>query len=178
MTPPEREFALKELDGSRERLLGAMRELSRQQLEYKTASERWSVAECLEHIIVVEKFLLEGLQSLAQQAPDPSKCSDWKGRDEAFTKRIAGRERRVQASEAVCPTGRWPIENLLPEFEAIRARVREFAVTSPGDLRSCFGMHPVMGQIDGYQLLLNVAAHCDRHRVQGEEVIASAGFPR
>ena len=34
MTPEEREFALKELDGSREGLLGSLRGLSREQLAF------------------------------------------------------------------------------------------------------------------------------------------------
>jgi hypothetical protein len=29
-----------------------------------------------------------------------------------------------------------------------------------------------------YQWLLLIAGHCDRHRVQSEEVMASPGFPR
>jgi hypothetical protein len=173
MTPAERVSALKELDGSRERLLGTVRGLSGEQLEYRTAPERWSVAECLEHIIVVERFMLQTLQDRMQLVPDPSKHSDWEGRDEALTKQmIAGRKEPKQSPELFRPTGRWPTEKLLLEFEATRGRTCEFSATSSGDPRSCFLVHPVLGQLDGYQWLLIIARHCERHRLQIEEVIA------
>jgi hypothetical protein len=177
MTPAERKFALMELDGSRERLLGTVRGLSRQQLEYRTAPARWSVAECLEHIIVVERLMFETLEGRMQQSPDSSRHGDWEGRDEALTKQmIVGRKQPKQAPEVFRPTGRWPTEKLLPEFEGVRGRTREFSATFSGDLRSCFLAHPVIGQLDGYPWLLVVARHCERHRLQVEEVIASAGF--
>lgn len=107
MTPAEREFALKELDGSQERLLGTVRGLSREQLEYRTAPERWSVAECLEHIIVVERFMVETLEDRVQQAPDPSKHGDWEGRDKALAKQmVVGRKEPKQSPAVFRPTGR------------------------------------------------------------------------
>jgi hypothetical protein len=48
MTPADREFALKGLDDRRKRLLATLRRLSREQLEYRQAPDRWSVAENLE----------------------------------------------------------------------------------------------------------------------------------
>lgn len=179
MTPAEREFAMKELDGSRERLLRTVRGLSREQLEYSTAPERWSVAECLEHVILVEKLMFEALENRMQQAPGPSEHGDWEGQDEALTKQMtAGRKKPKESPELFRPTGRWPVEKLLREFEAIRGRTREFSATSSADLRSCFLVHPVLGRLDGYQWLLIVARHCERHLLQIEEVIASAGVPR
>jgi hypothetical protein len=45
-------------------------------------------------------------------------------------------------------------------------------------LRRHFFRHPIFGDLDLYQWLLMIAAHCDRHRVQSEEVMASPEFPR
>ena len=58
MTPGERERAINALDESRERLLATVRRLSPSQLAYKPAADRWSVAECVEHIILVENSIL------------------------------------------------------------------------------------------------------------------------
>src|ERR1700730_5899050 len=110
MTAADREFALKALDESRERLRATVRGLSREQLEYRPAPNRWSVAECVEHIILAEKFVLGRLEGLARQAPDSSKLSNWEGRDERLVRQVAEeREGRVQAPEAFRPIGRWPI---------------------------------------------------------------------
>jgi hypothetical protein len=181
MTAADREFALKGLDESRERLLGIVRRLSREQLEYRPAPDRWSVAECVEHIILAETFVLGRLEGLAHQAPDSSKRSNWDGRDEPLVRKVAeGREDRVQAPEAFRPIGRWPIERLVPEFEAVRALSRNFAASTQVDLRSRFFRHPAprIGEIDGCQWLLLLGAHCDRHQAQSEAVMASPGFPR
>ena len=52
MTSAERELALQNLAESRERLLRMANGLTREQLHYRPATERWSVAECLEHIVM------------------------------------------------------------------------------------------------------------------------------
>jgi hypothetical protein len=139
------------------------------------------VAENLEHIIVTEKFVLGRLEGPVQQVPDAPQHSRWQGRDEPFIRKLAEkREDRFQAPERLRPTGRWSIEALVPEFEAARGLSREFAASTQADLRSRFFRHPApaVGEIDFYQLLLLISAHCDRHCTQSEEVMASPGFPR
>jgi hypothetical protein len=181
MTPADREFALKALDDSRERLLAAVRGLSREQLEYRPAPDRWSVAENLEHIILAETFVLSRLESPEPQTSDSSKRSRWDGRDEPLVRKLAQeRVDRFEAPEALRPIGRWPIEELLAEFEAARALSREFAASTQRDLRSRVFRHPAptVGEIDGYQLLRLIGAHCERHCAQSEEVMALPGFPR
>src|SRR5215467_2561659 len=97
-------------------VLTALQGLSRQQLQFRSAPDRRSVAECVERIIVVEQFVLVGLEGLARQADAPSTHSDWKGREEAFLAPVVGRASQLQAVDAHQPTGRWPTERLLPEF--------------------------------------------------------------
>jgi hypothetical protein len=180
MTPADREFALKGLDDSRERLLGTLRGLSREQLEFRPAPDRWSVAENLEHIIVAEKFVVSRLEGPVHQAADSPKHSRWDGRDEPLVRKLAEeRVDRFQAPEPFRPIGRWPTETLVGEFGAARARSREFAGSTQADLRSRFFRHPApaVGEIDGYQLLLLIGAHCDRHCTQCQEVIAAPRFP-
>src|SRR5208337_5201330 len=53
MTDAERESLLKNLAESRERLLRMAQGLSREQLHYRLAPGRWTVAECVEHITTV-----------------------------------------------------------------------------------------------------------------------------
>jgi hypothetical protein len=181
MTPTEREFALKGLDDSRERLVGIVRGLSREQLAYRSDPDRWSIAENLEHIILVEKFVLGALRGPANQATGLSRQSRWEGRDQLFMKKLAeDRVERFEAPERFRPSGRWPAETVVAEFDAARVFSREFAASTPADLRSRFFLHPApaIGEIDGYQLLLLIGAHCDRHCKQSDEVKAFPLFPR
>jgi uncharacterized damage-inducible protein DinB len=178
MTSAERETLLKNLEGSRERLLRMAKNLSREQLHYRPAADRWTVAECMEHIAMVEARVLGLIQKTLEAGPDSSKRSALEGMDDALIAGAVGRVARYKAPEYVVPTGRWPDEQLLKEFEGARQQTRAFAASTDADLRQHFYKHPALGELDLYQWLLLIAAHCDRHRVQSEEVIASPGFPR
>jgi hypothetical protein len=85
---------------------------------------------------------------------------------------------RFKAPEPLVPTGRWPDDQLLKEFEGTRRQTRAFAAATNADLRHHFYKHPALGELDLYQWMILIAAHCERHRVQSEEVMASPDFPR
>ena len=178
MTPAERDKLLKNLEESRERLLLTAKNLSREQLHYRPAPDRWTVAECLEHISIVERWLLGAIQKTLETTPDPSKRSALEGQDDALIAATVARIARFKAPEFVVPTGRWPDDQLLKEFEGTRQQTRAFAVSTTADLRNHFYKHPALGELDLYQWMILIAAHCDRHRVQSEEVMASPDFPR
>jgi uncharacterized damage-inducible protein DinB len=178
MTPAERETIVQQLTESRERLLRVAHGLSREQLHYRPAPDRWTVAENIEHLTFVEGRVMGFIQKTLSEGPSPSKRSAVEGQDAAFAKRVASREDRFQAPEAVKPSGRWTDDQLLKEFEAARQHTHEFARTTDADLRAHFFTHGRFGDLDLYQWLLLIAGHCDRHRAQSEEVIASAGYPK
>jgi uncharacterized damage-inducible protein DinB len=178
LTSAERESLLKNLAESRERLLRMAQGLSREQLHHRPAPGRWTVAECVEHIAVVEERVLGSIQKTLATGPDSSKRSAMEGQDDVLVANVADRVTRIQAPDVLAPTGRWPDEQLLQEFEAARQQTRDFAASTSADLRRHFYKHPVIGELDLYQWLLLIAAHCDRHRAQSEEVMASTAFPR
>jgi uncharacterized damage-inducible protein DinB len=178
MTQTERERAVSYLAQTRDNLLRAARGLSPAQLQFKPAPGRWSVADCLEHIIVVENRVLEGISNALQQPADPSKRSAFDGNDDELLQIVTDRTNRRQAPEIIHPSNRWPHDQLVPEFQATRARTVELAGSTHGDPRRHFFPHRAFGELDCYQWLLLVAAHGDRHRAQIEEVAAHPDFPR
>jgi len=178
MTPPERDAVLKYLADSRERLLRTMQGLSREQLDYRASPGRWTVAENLEHLTFVEGRVLDFIQKSLNEGPTPSKNSAFEGKEKELVEDVAGRLTRFQAPEAIQPNGRWPGDQLLNQFETVRRRTREFASSTNADLRKHFFTHPRFGDLDLYQWLLLIAAHCERHRAQAEEVMASPAFPK
>ena len=125
--------------------------LSPAQLHYKPAPDRWSVAECLEHIIVVEGIILGNVEKNLQRAADST--SPAMG-DDDLVRRVAGRANRVKGPERLMPTGRWPHDKLLSEFEAVRERSAEFAASTQAELRQHTFPHPIIGPCDCYQWLL------------------------
>lgn len=179
MTPADRERAVSYLAQTRDNLLRATGGLSPAQMQFKPAADRWSVAECLEHIITVENRVFEGISSaVAQPAADASKRSAYDGRDDELVQTVTDRTSRRQAPEAVRPSSRWAHDQLIREFLAARERTLGFAASTDCDPRQHFFPHRAFGELDCYQWLLLLAGHGDRHRAQIEEVVAAPNFPR
>jgi hypothetical protein len=178
MNAAEREAILRQLDESEARLMRMGQSLTHDQIHYRPALDRWSVAENVEHIATTEALVLGNIQRILAAGPDASKRSVLDGKEEAFVADTAGRVFRFQAPEILRPTGKWQGEELWKQFETNRRRTRDFAKSTDADLRRHFHPHPVVGEMDCYQWLLLIASHCDRHRAQSEEVMATPGFPR
>jgi hypothetical protein len=175
MMPAERERALNYLRETQEDLLRTTKGLSPTQLQYKPGPDRWSVAECLEHITVTEGFIFSNINKALQQAGESSASGFG---DDGVVKMVADRSTRIKGPEILMPTGRWAHDRLLGEFESARKRSADFAATTDTQLRQYSFAHPLFGPLDCYQWLLLIGAHGERHRAQAEEVIADAGFPR
>src|SRR5258708_38351706 len=116
----ECDLALKHLHASRRRLLETVAGLSPEQRSFKPAEDCWSVADCIEHIIVVEHFVLDSVERILQSAPEPEKQAETVGKDQVIQERVPARNFRVKGPQAVMPTGRWPeFATLLEQFEAV-----------------------------------------------------------
>jgi hypothetical protein len=85
----------------------------------------------------------------------------------------------VQAPEFLKPTNRWATEaDVVKAFEESRQATMDYVRTTNDDLRDHFGPHPVLGPLDGYQWILLISAHSERHTKQIEEVKADPNFPK
>jgi uncharacterized damage-inducible protein DinB len=162
------------------RLRQAVDGLSEEQRIFQPAEDRWSVAGCVEHIILVEDFVFQTMQRSLQAPPEPdTKQAEVRRKDPIVLEKVPARNTRVMGPEMVHPKNRWPdFEELLRQFETTRQRSVAFATETEADLRSHFFKHPFLGDLDCYQWLLFLGLHCERHVRQLEEVKADPGFPR
>ena len=79
----------------------------------------------------------------------------------------------------LAPMDRWPSPAALEkDFLANRAKTIAYVKTTQDDVRSHMAPHPEMGVMDGYQWLLLIAAHCERHTAQILEIKAMPGYPK
>ncbi|MGA9306251.1 MAG: DinB family protein [Candidatus Sulfotelmatobacter sp.] len=180
LTPQEREFALKSLQATRDKFLQSIAGLSEKQWTFKPGPDRWSVGEVSEHIAVSESALLALVQKQLMGSPAaPEKREQVKGKDEMILQKIPDRSHKAQAPEFLRPTGRWATEaDLTKAFEESRKVTMDYVRTTNDDLRDHFFDHPVFGTLDGYQWLLLLSAHSERHTAQIEEVKADPNFPK
>jgi hypothetical protein len=62
-------------------------------------------------------------------------------------------------------------------FERVRAETIVYVESTRDDVRSYFLPHVAMGTLDGWQWLLTMALHAERHAAQIEEIKAHPQFP-
>jgi hypothetical protein len=174
-TPAEIQQAKRYLAETQKGLEDAVKGFTEAQWRFKPAPDRWSAAEIVEHIALIED-VVHGVLEKIPQAPAPTAGRDVKHIDEMLVAKVNDRSTKFQAPEAAKPTSRWTPADALEHFRAGRARTTELLVSTPG-LRAHAIPHPVFGSMDGYQWILAVAGHAARHTQQILEVKADPNFP-
>jgi hypothetical protein len=126
---------------------------------------------------IVEQHILVGLTRTLQKPPNPAKKPAMT--DDQLLANFGRVVQPITAPEPLRPTSRWPLSDLLTEFDAARRRTVEFATTAAGtkELRHYFMPHPLFGELDCYQWFILAAGHSERHCNQCAAIKASTGFP-
>jgi hypothetical protein len=178
ITKEERTKAVAYLTKTRQDLVAATKGLSKAQWDFKPATNRWSIAETTEHIAASEDMLMGMVQDQLMKAPARTESEDIKALDEFVMQRIPDRTSKVQAPEPLQPNNRFgsPKETLA-HFRESRAKTIKF-LRDTKDLREHAMDSPFGKKLDGYQWLLFIGAHSERHTKQIEEVKADPGFPQ
>jgi len=175
LSSAEREQAVRYLAATRDRLLEALQGLSDAQWNFKPSSERWSIAENMEHMAIVEGRVGEIIGKMGE-APADSADRDAKQVDAFVIANVPDRSRRVQAPERLAPSGRWTGAGALEHFLQSRVQTEELLRSAP-HLRGHVIPHPILGPWDGYEWILGASGHCARHTSQILEVKADPNFP-
>ena len=164
------------LHSSRDSWVHAASPLTAVEWRYRSSPESWSVAECAEHIVIVERALcLQIEKGLAEGKPDPARAAALAGKEKMLQKRVPGRAVKVKAPAGMEPTG--ALENpaaFIEAFAPARARSIELATaTDPSALETVVFPHFALGDLTGGQWLWFVALHGERHLNQAREVLAA-----
>lgn len=178
MTPADRDKALKYLESTKQGVVDATAGLSDAQWNFKPAPDKWSVAEVTEHIAAAEDYLMGMVTSQVMKAPARPAGDDVKAIDEMVLARIPDRSTKVQAPEPLKPTNRFGSPaGSLKHFTDNRDQTIAF-LKSHDDLRDHAVDSPMGKKLDGYEWMLFVAAHSERHTKQIDEVKADPNFPK
>ncbi len=173
----DRARAIAELESSRKLLLDAVSGLTPAQWMFKPAPERWSIAECVEHIALAEDSYYRLITGPLMSSPaEPAKRAEVRGKDDEVLRKMPDRSSKRVTSQALEPKGLPPNE-ALEHFLSSRERFLAYARTAPEGLRDRFRAHRAVGLIDGYQWILLASGHTLRHIEQIREVKAHPAFP-
>jgi hypothetical protein len=176
----EKDHALQYLESTKKGVLEATKGLSDAQWNFKPAPDRWSVAEVIEHLAAAEDMLRGMTQEQVMKTPAiPARDSaELKKIDDAVIAMVPDRSHKVDAPEPLRPTNRFgsPVDAQRHFLES-RATTEEYLKTTP-DLRAHAVDSPMGMKLDGYEWVLLIAGHSERHTKQMLEVKADPNFPK
>jgi hypothetical protein len=175
-----RDRALQYLESTKKGVLDATKGLSDAQWNFKAAPDRWSIAEVVEHLAAAEDMLLGMTQEQVMKTPaiPPRDPAELKQIDDKVVAQVPDRSHKVQAPDPLKPNNRFgsPAE-AQKHFAESRATTEEYVRTAT-DLRAHAVDSPMGVKLDGYEWMLLIAAHSERHTKQILEVKADPNFPK
>jgi len=183
LTQEERDHGIAELEGSKKAFLDATKGLSAEQWNFKSAPDRWSIADCSEHIALSEGYIFGLVSEKIMKSPaNPEKRDAAKGKDELIVQMMQNRTYKAKAPEPIDPSkhGVMTPEESVKLFLDTRAHTIDYVKTTQEDLRDHLFDHPVpvIGTLDAYQWIMLISGHTRRHTLQILEVKADPNFPK
>jgi hypothetical protein len=177
VTKADRDKLVDHLKKTEAAFLKSIDGVSDAQWTWKSAPDRWSVAETAEHITKAEDMLRGMVEGMMKTPAAPDLLAKTKGKEEVILKNIPDRSKKATAPEPLVPKGSFASRAALIEaFKAARAKTLAIAGGTT-DLRAYAQPGLPVGDVDAYQFVLFLSAHTERHTKQIDEVKATAGYP-
>ncbi|TCP69396.1 DinB family protein [Baia soyae] len=153
------------LEQIRTALLEELASLSDEQLNEKTDSSTWSIAQVLEHLVLTEGFIFSMISKVARE----NKLTDIPDKPIHF---VADRSRKVQAPDSLTPKkDYYAKEELVQKLEQTRKQTDAFMEEySEEDLRKRSMVHPAFGDLNLMQYVEFFGHHEARHLAQIREI--------
>jgi uncharacterized damage-inducible protein DinB len=170
-----------DIDQTRARLFESVEGLSAGEQAFLPAPGKWSVAEILEHLSLVERVVARVVTRLLEKSEAAGQTSETAPpfapvSIAEFVERT--RTQKLNAPESARPAGA-PVADSLSHLRDSRAALRDLrARVERADCASARIPHPVWGPLNLYQWLLFLGAHEARHLAQIEALKESMNAAR
>jgi len=162
------------LDSRRAELARAVNEVPTSARGRRPSEDRWSVAEVLEHLALVEENIPQRVKALVTEQrtnPERESTSIAETIDSAF---MLDRSKKRVAREAMQPRSGVDAAAAWTRLERARQVTHETLRELDGvALSDVSAPHPALGPLNGYQWFLFLAAHKGRHTAQIREITAA-----
>jgi hypothetical protein len=176
----DKDRALAYLESTKKGVVEATKGLSDAQWNFKAAPDRWSISEVMEHLAVAEDMIRGMNQEQVMKSPAiPARDSaELQKIDAMVVAMVPDRSHKIQAPEPLKPTNRFGSPtDAEKHFLESRATTEEY-LKAATDLRAHASDSPMGVKLDGYEWILLIAAHSERHTKQMLEVKADPNFPK
>jgi hypothetical protein len=173
MDTADREQILRLIAESDAALVAAVAGVSEEGARIRPEPQRWSVLECVEHVILVE----DGVFASISVRSTPGAPAVEPRREGQILRGMTKREYKISAPEFAEPTGRYSsLAEVLQEFRKRRARTVAYVEQYQDDPRNRTTSHPVLGPVNCQEMFLVLALHPARHALQIREARKSLGL--
>lgn len=167
---------------TRARIEKELKGLTAEQFRYKAASDKWSIAEVVEHIVLTENGMRSAAQGLLKSPANPEKRAEIKFTFAMMKVGVPdrGEGKRRQAPEQFVPKGIYTrVKEAAKAFTDNRKATETLLKTTPTkELEEhCMEFGPA-GMQDALGILSFAAAHSQRHLGQIQEIKANASYPK
>jgi uncharacterized damage-inducible protein DinB len=171
---PRIEEVINYLDRERAALREAIERVPPDSRDKQPGPDRWSVAQVLQHLGLIEKRIGLGMTKWVKGARNETLGPEQETSSVMNSlplQLIIDRTQRRNAPEEVRPPGDISAEAAWAELEAARETMRSAFLSGDGiALSKVIQPHPVLGPINLYQWMLFVGSHEERHTAQIIEI--------
>jgi len=162
------------LESGRQDVLDAVDGLTEAAALAKPSPDRWSVLECMEHVVIVE----ERFQGWLQNGPAIASAPKPENETRLFSM-VTDRSAKVTAPEAVVPSGRFVVlKEAVLAFNAARDRSVSLVKEHGEALYTIGARHGRFGELNGVEVVHLMAGHARRHAAQIRELGEAAADPK
>ena len=146
--------------------------------DHRPRNDGWSGTGIVQHLGTVEGMatkLLEGLfaKALAEGIAAEMSTASWLHSLEKFN--VLDRSRPIVAPERAHPAPDAQLATSWASLQAVRQRLlRAVATVDDRDLTTVSAPHPIFGALNGYQWVLVIGRHEERHLSQLRETLSEA----
>lgn len=178
LTDVERAQLLEWLTATRKALEGEVRDLSPAQFTHRPTGGGWTVAECLEHLVLVEKNIaFKVREQMLKDLPNAQKNPAVAVAPADLFAQVSLRTQAVKTVETFTPTGQLAGRDAIKSWTDARKDLIDFVKKSKDHLHDWTQPSPV-GQLDAVQWLAFLAGHTKRHTEQIRAIKADPKFPK
>jgi uncharacterized damage-inducible protein DinB len=161
-------------DQIRNKLIEVVSNLTGVQAAFLPDNEKWTIANLIEHVAIVEDGMTRISAKLLAQAQKEGKSSDGTAKlSENFAIKAAqAKTQKFEAPERVHPTGKLTVAESLKKMKENRRRLEElrplFETVDGSDFKF---PHPFMGEISAHEWLALIGGHEARHLEQIKNIL-------
>jgi uncharacterized damage-inducible protein DinB len=178
LTNGERRFAIRYLNETQRDLEKALKGLSDSQIHHLNKQQGWTIAECVQHLAVVEGGVLGMVKGSMGLETQPLLKEQIVYSNEGLIEAAIKRSEKLSTSDMLQSAKYSKWQNSFSSFNVNREELKNWIETTQDDLHAHVLPHPVYGMLDTYQWILLLAAHSQRHISQIEEVQGDPKFPK